>query len=216
MVEEGYKCPVCLKDADAYGDHQVGCGGNGDRIHRHDYPGRTLLGCPDRSARAPERGSFIDPWILQSSSRPLPAHLEAGPPSCSRCYCNYAAAHCCWGCIHSGPRWGRRGKGLPTARIVYPLVSPSSLLWLSPWVGGVRRLPSPSRPLVVYKVRGRATHQQTQLPTYSRDFPSVYGDETPPCGSAEPLLDPRRWMESFDFFLFSFFIFQTVLYFDIG
>ena len=36
MVEEGTTCPVCQAVADPFRDHQVGCVGNGDRIHRHD------------------------------------------------------------------------------------------------------------------------------------------------------------------------------------
>ena len=29
-------CPQCLRPADTFGDQQVGCGGNGDRVVRHD------------------------------------------------------------------------------------------------------------------------------------------------------------------------------------
>ena len=29
-------CPECRSTADPFGDHQVGCGGNGDRISRHN------------------------------------------------------------------------------------------------------------------------------------------------------------------------------------
>ena len=36
MSEEGARCRICHAVADPFGDHQVGCGGNGDRIHRHD------------------------------------------------------------------------------------------------------------------------------------------------------------------------------------
>ena len=36
MFSEGHKCQVCLSDSDPFGDHQVGCGGNGDRILRHN------------------------------------------------------------------------------------------------------------------------------------------------------------------------------------
>ena len=31
-----YPCPECSATADPFGDHQVGCGGNGDRISRHN------------------------------------------------------------------------------------------------------------------------------------------------------------------------------------
>ena len=36
MVRDGSKCPVCQATADPLRDHQVSCGGNGDRIFRHD------------------------------------------------------------------------------------------------------------------------------------------------------------------------------------
>ena len=36
LFTEGVRCPICLVTADSYGDHHVGCGGNGHRIHRHD------------------------------------------------------------------------------------------------------------------------------------------------------------------------------------
>ena len=32
----GTICRLCSRQADSFGDDQVGCGGNGDRIHRHD------------------------------------------------------------------------------------------------------------------------------------------------------------------------------------
>ena len=36
MLEEGAKCLVCKVATDRFGDHQVGCGGNGNRILRHN------------------------------------------------------------------------------------------------------------------------------------------------------------------------------------
>ena len=36
IADEGTPCPICRTAVDPHGDHQVGCGGNGDRIHRHD------------------------------------------------------------------------------------------------------------------------------------------------------------------------------------
>ena len=36
MFQDGAQCPVCHKVADPYGDHHVGCGGNADRIARHN------------------------------------------------------------------------------------------------------------------------------------------------------------------------------------
>ena len=36
LHSSSYSCPECHNTADPYGDHQVGCGGNGDRITRHN------------------------------------------------------------------------------------------------------------------------------------------------------------------------------------
>ena len=33
---KGIRCLVCQSPTNLYGDHQVGCGGNGDRIHWHN------------------------------------------------------------------------------------------------------------------------------------------------------------------------------------
>ena len=33
MTEKGARCPTCQGEGNAFGDHQVGCRGNGDRIH---------------------------------------------------------------------------------------------------------------------------------------------------------------------------------------
>ena len=35
MHSNPFPCPECRGTADIMGDHQVGCGGNGDRISRH-------------------------------------------------------------------------------------------------------------------------------------------------------------------------------------
>ena len=36
MFPSEYQCPLCSGMCDVYGDHHVECGGNKDRIHRHD------------------------------------------------------------------------------------------------------------------------------------------------------------------------------------
>ncbi len=52
MTEEGATCPICQGAADAYGDHQVGCGGNGDRIHRHDSIRDAIFSAAQSAAAA--------------------------------------------------------------------------------------------------------------------------------------------------------------------
>ena len=55
MSEEGYQCSICHAVADAFGDHQVGCGGNGDRIYRHDSLCDALFSAAQSAALAPRK-----------------------------------------------------------------------------------------------------------------------------------------------------------------
>ena len=73
MVEEGTRCPVCQAAADPYGDHQVGCGGNGDRIHRHDSLRDALFSAAQSAALAPRRE--VPSLIPGSSSRPADVYF---------------------------------------------------------------------------------------------------------------------------------------------
>ena len=52
MIEEGSKCPVCQVTTDGFGDHQVSCGGNGDRIHHHDSLRDALFSVAQSAALA--------------------------------------------------------------------------------------------------------------------------------------------------------------------
>ena len=55
MIEEGHHCPFCQSPADRFGDHQVGCGGNGDRIHRHDSLRDALFSAAQSAALEPRK-----------------------------------------------------------------------------------------------------------------------------------------------------------------
>ena len=73
MSEDGATCPVCQGAADAYGDHQVGCGGNGDRIHRHDSIRDAVYSAAQSAALAPRKEA---PSVIPgSSSRPADVYL---------------------------------------------------------------------------------------------------------------------------------------------
>ena len=50
-----YTCPECRHTADEHGDHQVGCGGNGDRITRHNAIRDVLFSAAQSAALAPSR-----------------------------------------------------------------------------------------------------------------------------------------------------------------
>ena len=63
-----FPCPECHSSADVFGDHQVGCGGNGDRISRHNAIRDVIFSAAQSAALAPSKES---PGIVPSSlSRP--------------------------------------------------------------------------------------------------------------------------------------------------
>ena len=55
MFVEGSSCPVCHSVAGPFGDHQVGCGGNGDRIYRHDALRDAVFSTAQTVALVPKR-----------------------------------------------------------------------------------------------------------------------------------------------------------------
>ena len=73
LFEDGSICPICQVAADPFGDHQVGCGGNGDRIHRHDSIRDALFSAAQSAALAPRRE--VPSLIPGSSSRPADIYL---------------------------------------------------------------------------------------------------------------------------------------------
>ena len=73
MVDEPITCPVCHGVADVFGDHQVGCGGNGDRIYRHDSLRDALFSAAQSAALAPRKEA--PSLIPGSSSRPADVYL---------------------------------------------------------------------------------------------------------------------------------------------
>ena len=73
MIGENSTCPVCQKSADAYGDHQVGCGGNGDRISRHNAIRDVVFSAAQSAALCPRKE--VPSLILNSSSRPADIYL---------------------------------------------------------------------------------------------------------------------------------------------
>ncbi len=73
MMEEGTRCSVCQAVADPFGDHQIGCGGNGDRIHRHDSLRDALYSAAQSAALAPRRE--VPSLIPESRSRPADIFL---------------------------------------------------------------------------------------------------------------------------------------------
>ena len=50
-----YPCPECSATADPFGDHQVGCGGNGDRISRHNAVRDVIFAAAQSAALGPSK-----------------------------------------------------------------------------------------------------------------------------------------------------------------
>ena len=73
LVEEHSKCPVCQSPADPFGDHQIGCGGNGDRVLRHDSLRNVLFSASQSAALAPRKE--VPSLIPGSKSRPADLYL---------------------------------------------------------------------------------------------------------------------------------------------
>ena len=55
MFDDSSQCPVCHVSADSFGDHHVGCGGNGDRILRHNSLRDAVFSAARSAALAPRR-----------------------------------------------------------------------------------------------------------------------------------------------------------------
>ena len=73
MLEEGVRYPICQGASDTFGDHQVGCGGNGDRIHRHDAIRDVLFSAAQAATLAPRKE--VPSLIPGSSSCPANVYL---------------------------------------------------------------------------------------------------------------------------------------------
>ena len=63
-----YQCPECCCLTDIYGDHQVACGGNGDRIARHNSLRDVIFFAAQAAALGPRREA--PSLVPNSSSRP--------------------------------------------------------------------------------------------------------------------------------------------------
>ena len=68
MHSKHYPCPECRSTADPFGDHQVGCGGNGDRISRHNAVRDVLFSAAQSAALAPSKET--PGLIISTLSRP--------------------------------------------------------------------------------------------------------------------------------------------------
>ena len=68
LHSSSYPCPECGGIADTFGDHQVGCGRNGDRISRHNAVRDVFFSAARSAALAPTKEA--PSLVPGSSSRP--------------------------------------------------------------------------------------------------------------------------------------------------
>ena len=68
MFEDGIQCSVCHVSADPFGDHHVGCGGNVDRIFRHNALRDAVFSATQSAALVPWRE--VPSLIPSSRNRP--------------------------------------------------------------------------------------------------------------------------------------------------
>ena len=61
ITTHAYKCPECYKQADIYGDHQVGCGGSADRIGCHNAIREVIFNAAQSATLAPFKEALIRP-----------------------------------------------------------------------------------------------------------------------------------------------------------
>ena len=73
MIEDGLHCPICHTVVDPFGDHRVGCGGNGDRIHWHDSIRDAVFSAAQSAALAPRKE--VPSLIPGTQSRPADIFL---------------------------------------------------------------------------------------------------------------------------------------------
>jgi hypothetical protein len=73
MFSESYPCPFCKHLCDPFGDHHIGCGGNNDRIFRHDSLRDILFESARSAALSPKKE--LPSLIPGSKSRPADIYL---------------------------------------------------------------------------------------------------------------------------------------------
>ena len=140
MFPVGAHCPVYHSAADPHGDHHVGCGGNGDRILRHNSVRDAIYTAAQSAALVPQRevpslipGSMSRPAdvFLPSWKRGHPAAMDVTVISTMQPATIQDAAttrgHSFW--------WVKPRNYLPMLTPAMRLVSLLSPSFLRPWAG---------------------------------------------------------------------------------
>ena len=74
LITVSSACPQCLRPVDTFGDHQVGCDGNGDQVARHDALRNAIFTAAHSAALYLRK---LDPaLIVGTQSRPADVFLR--------------------------------------------------------------------------------------------------------------------------------------------
>ena len=73
LITVSSACPQCLRPADTFGDHQVGCGRNGDQVARHDALRNAIFTAAQSAALGPRKEAYA--LIVGTQSRPADVFL---------------------------------------------------------------------------------------------------------------------------------------------
>ena len=74
LHSSSYSCPECCNTTDSFGDHQVGCGGNGNRVTCHNAIHDKVFSDAQSADLAPSKE--IPNLTLDSLSRPADVFLS--------------------------------------------------------------------------------------------------------------------------------------------
>ena len=202
------KCSICHVAADPFGDHHVGCGGNGDRIFRHDSIRDAIFSAAQTAALAPRKefpslipgcrnrpaDVFLPHW-----DRGLPTALDVSVISTLQQRTVRGAAE--------NQGYALCGRWLLMLPLAERWGSPSSpLLWNHLEVG-VIWLPRPSAVLVASWARDLASPPPSPLANCFRGAPCRCGEGMLPCGCTVSLQSPPSLtvLSDFCFVFFCFF-----------
>ena len=132
MVREGSKYPVCHTTADPLGDHHASCGGNSDRILRHDCL-REVLYLAAKAALAPRREvpsrGPVGDWPHWNQGQPAALDVTVISTMQQLTLTVRGAADTQGHALMVGE------ERKPMQRLVTQYVFPSCRWWLRPWGG---------------------------------------------------------------------------------
>ena len=212
MAGDFSSCPICSRPADPSGDHALACGGNNDRVLRHNSLRDVIFSAVQSAALSPRRE--VPSLVPDSLSRPAdvylphwshgrPAAVDVTVISPLQCHTLSQSASL-QGYALSVAEKRKRAVHFEDCRRVGVSFLPLAVETLGGWSQDA---------LVFLRAIGRhlASLQGKYLTIFSRDYRLLCGASTPRCGwvVSQPF---HPWWMAWCKRLFSFFFFpQPVL-----